>query len=179
MFLSVQTGTFVSHNKDFLFKPRGFHSIEEHNEAIIERHNSIVVPEDIVYCLGDCGFGTNLELVINYIKQLNGKKYLAIGNHDTDNKIKAYKEANLFEDIQFGYRIRFKKFEYLLTHYPTLVYNGDDPKPVWNIHGHDHDNIHFHSYGHNYDVSMEAHNCYPIALEEIHQEIKNKIKGEN
>ena len=172
MFLSVLTGTFVSHNKDFILNPRGFQSVEDHNETIIERHNSIVSPEDTVYCLGDCGMGTDIELIKNYISRLNGKKYLAIGNHDSEAKIKAYKEANLFEAIQFAYRIRYKKIEYLLTHYPTLVYNGNDPKPVWNIHGHDHDKNIFHDFGHNYDVCMEAHNCYPVSLEQIHADIK-------
>ena len=33
------------HNKEFLYKPRGFDSVEEMNEAIIERHN-VLVEED-------------------------------------------------------------------------------------------------------------------------------------
>lgn len=161
-----------NHGKDFLLNPRGFQTVEEHNEAIIERHNSVVTSEDTVYCLGDCGFGTDMDSVISYIKRMNGKKYLAIGNHDSEAKIKAYKEAGIFEAIQFAYRFRFKKYEYLLTHYPTLVWNGEDPKPVWNIHGHDHDTSIFHETGHNYDVCMEAHNCFPVSLERIHADIK-------
>lgn len=171
--MSVPTGTFVSHNKSFLYEPRGFSSIEEHNEQIIERHNSLVSPKDIVYVLGDCCFGIDYDKVIKYIKQMNGKKYLAIGNHDRDVKLKLYKEANLFEDIQFAYRICFKKYEYFLSHYPTIVSNKDDPKPVWNLHGHDHDFLTFHdNLDKNYDVCMEAHNCYPCLLDKIHTEIK-------
>lgn len=175
MAIFVASDWHLNHNKPFIYKARGFKNVQEHNEEIIKRHNSIVLPDDIVYILGDCSLGTNLEENIEYIKSINGKKYLAIGNHDTDAKIKAYKEANLFEDIQFAYRIRFKKYEYLMTHYPTLVSNGEDPKPVWNIHGHDHDFTIFHDYGHNYDVCMEAHNCYPISLDQIHQEIKASL----
>ena len=176
MFLSVLTGTLVSHDKEFILEPRGFQSVEEHNEAIIKRHNSMVSPEDIVYCLGDCGLGADMSSVIEYIRRMNGKKYLAIGNHDSEAKIKAYKEANLFEAIQFAYRIRYKKIEYLLTHYPTLVSNRSDPKPVWNIHGHDHDKNIFHDFGHNYDVCMEAHNCYPVSLEKINEDNKTLRK---
>ena len=175
MAIFVASDWHLNHNKPFIYKARGFKNVQEHNEEIIKRHNSIVLPDDIVYVLGDCSLGTNIEENIEYIKSMNGKKYLAIGNHDTDAKIKAYKEANLFEDIQFAYRIRFKKYEYLMTHYPTLVSNGEDPKPVWNIHGHDHDFTIFHDYGHNYDVCMEAHNCYPISLDQIHQEIKASL----
>lgn len=175
MAIFVASDWHLNHNKPFIYKARGFKNVQEHNEEIIKRHNSIVLPDDIVYVLGDCSLGTNIEENIEYIKSMNGKKYLAIGNHDSDAKIKAYKEANLFEDIQFAYRIRFKKYEYLMTHYPTLVSNGEDPKPVWNIHGHDHDFTIFHDYGHNYDVCMEAHNCYPISLDQIHQEIKASL----
>lgn len=162
-----------NHNKEFLLKPRSFTDVIEHNEAIVERHNSVVSPEDEVYVLGDCGFGTDIESVIAYIKRMNGHKYLIIGNHDSDAKIKAYREAGIFESIEYGHRMRFKKYEYLLTHYPTLVWNGEDPKPVWNLHGHDHDSIVFHDHlGHCYDVCMEAHNCYPTSMEQIHAEIK-------
>ena len=114
-----------------------------------------------------------MESVIAYIKRMNGHKHLIIGNHDSDAKIKAYREAGIFESIEYGHRMRFKKYEYLLTHYPTLVWNGEDPKPVWNLHGHDHDSIVFHEHlGHCYDVCMEAHNCYPTPMEQIHAEIK-------
>ena len=175
--MSVLTGTFVSHDKPFLYENRKFSSIEEHNEQIIERHNSLVLPEDTVYILGDCGFGTDYNKVIEYIQRMNGRKFLAIGNHDTDAKIAEYRKFNLFEDIQFAYRIRFKKYEYFLSHYPTIVSNKDDPKPVWNLHGHDHDSCIFHDYlTKNYDVCMEAHNCYPCLLDNIHNEIKERVR---
>ena len=169
------------HNKEFILKPRGFETVEEHNKAIIERHNSMVSPEDTVYVLGDCALGgaEGLQQAIECIRQMNGKKYLAIGNHDSDAKIEAFREAELFEAIQFAYRIRYRKCEYLMTHYPTMVWNKDDPKPVWNIHGHDHDETIFHETGHNYDVCMEAHNCYPVSLEQIHADIKAHRASQN
>ena len=34
------------HAKDFLWRPRGFSSVEEMNEGIIERWNLIVEPDD-------------------------------------------------------------------------------------------------------------------------------------
>jgi calcineurin-like phosphoesterase family protein len=156
------------------FENRPFALLSTMNEKMIKNWNDTVSDEDTVYVLGDCCFGgpEYMDQNIELIRQMNGKKYLAIGNHDTDTKIKMYKEAGLFEAIQFAYRIRFKKYEYLMTHYPTLVWNGEDPKPVWNIHGHDHDKSIFHDTGHNYDVCMEAHNCYPVSLEQIHADIK-------
>lgn len=43
----------IGHDKDFLYKPRGFDSIEQHDTAIVKRWNDIVTPDDTVYILGD------------------------------------------------------------------------------------------------------------------------------
>ena len=37
------------HNKDFLYKPRGFDNIEEHDDTVIENWNSVVSKDDTVY----------------------------------------------------------------------------------------------------------------------------------
>ena len=160
------------HDRPFIYEPRGFTNVEEHNSTIIANHNSIVGPEDEVYVLGDCGFGEDMSRVIELIRQMNGKKHLIIGNHDSDKKINLFKEANIFEDIQFGCRFRYKKIEFWLTHYPMDMGNYEDPKPVWNIHGHTHSKEKINE--RNYNVSPEAHNCYPISLDNIYKEIKEK-----
>ena len=45
--------TLVSHNRGFLYEPRGFSSIEEHDATIIENWNKIVKHNDCVFLLGD------------------------------------------------------------------------------------------------------------------------------
>ena len=83
------------HDKDFVWKARGFNFVEEMNEAIVEKHNARVTSEDTVYVLGDCALG-NTAIAIEYIKQINGHKVLIIGNHDTDQRIKTYVEEGIF-----------------------------------------------------------------------------------
>lgn len=162
-----------SHNKDFLLNPRGFDNSDEMNEEIVKRHNELVAPDDIVYCLGDVMLGGDFEKSAEYVKRMNGIKYLAIGNHDTDNKIKMYKEQNLFEDIQFGYRLRYKKKSIVLTHYPTLVENFDSAVKIVNIHGHTHNVASWNpDLPFCYNVCMEATNCKPILLDNILEEFK-------
>ena len=46
-----------NHDKAFIWKARGFEGVQEMNEAIIERHNTVVQPGDLVYCLGDACLG--------------------------------------------------------------------------------------------------------------------------
>jgi calcineurin-like phosphoesterase family protein len=57
-------------------------TIEEMNEGIVERHNSVVTPDDYVVFLGDVGMGKRSES-LQYVKRMNGRyKALICGNHD-------------------------------------------------------------------------------------------------
>lgn len=166
--------THFNHNKDFIWKSRGFNSVQEMNETIINNWNKVIKSDDIVYHLGDFIMG-DLSRGIDIIKQLNGKIRLAIGNHDTNARIIAFYNLHNFEDIQFGYRIKKGKRTFLLTHYPTLTGNFDNSK-TYSIHGHTHSNNAFCEYDMMYNVNCDAHNCNPILLEDA---IKNIINHKN
>jgi calcineurin-like phosphoesterase family protein len=163
-----------NHDKDFIWKARGFNSIQEMNEEIIKNFNSVVAPEDTVYILGDNMMGTDTDAGLAYLKRLNGIKYAAIGNHDTDARIEAYKKADIFADIQFGYRIKVKGKVYVLTHYPTVTANGEDLKVV-NLYGHTHqaESNFFEERPYMYHVGLDSHNCFPVDMETIITDIKN------
>ena len=68
------------HDKPFLYEPRGFTSITEMNEAIVERWNSVVQPNDLIYNLGDIALN-DVDRAIHYIRLLNGFQHLIKGNH--------------------------------------------------------------------------------------------------
>jgi len=69
---------------------------------------------------------------------------------------------------------KYGKKSFYLSHYPTLVANKDDKKFLWNLSGHTHSKNKF-EYGqyHVYNVAVDAHNCYPVSIEEIIKDIKN------
>ena len=96
----IISDTHFNHNKDFILQPRCFSTVEEMNEGIIERWNSLVQFNDIVYHLGDMALG-DINDAVPLIKRLNGKIRLAIGNHDTDAKLKIYSTISHIEIIQF------------------------------------------------------------------------------
>lgn len=165
------------HNKSFLYEPRGFANVEEMNKAIITNHNSVVNYEDDVYCLGDCVMN-NIEEGLRCIKQLKGKIHIIRGNHDTDNKIEEYAKCfNVVEicDIKIIKLSKTKRF--YLSHYPTLTGNFDfDKMPVWNLSGHTHSKEKFLSVKNNYsiyNVALDAHNNYPVSIEQIVNDINN------
>lgn len=166
-----------NHDKDFIWKKRGFSSVNEMNEAIVNNWNQTVSDDDIVYLLGDVAMGSDLQASLRLINKLKGKKYLAYGNHDTEARIKAFKTNRFFEDIQMGYRLKYKKHMFILTHYPTITANGDDLRVI-NLYGHTHqkDNF-FEDKSYMYHVGVDSHDCTPVLLETIVKEIKMK-KGE-
>ena len=168
--------THFNHDKNFIWEARGFQSVQEMNEAIVERWNSCIKPDDIIYHLGDVILG-ELEPGLEILKSLNGHIRLAIGNHDTESRLTAFK--NLFEDIQMGYRIKGQKGSCLmLSHYPQLT-NNTDHFYTYSIHGHTHSPNPFCEFPLMYNVNCEAHNCNPVALEDLLYDLKNHNQGQN
>ena len=170
------------HNQPFLYEPRGFKNINEMNETIIQRHNSIVSQEDDVIGRVDVMLNDN-EKGIEYINQLNGNLHIICGNHDTSARIKDYVNLKLNTEI-WGYATpyKYKKYNFYLSHYPTLTSNLDNDKPlkarIINLCGHSHTQDRWADWnkGLIYHVEMDAHDCYPILLDNIIEEIKNKIE---
>lgn len=156
------------HNKPFIYEARGFDNVYDMNEAIIERHNEVVDDKDVVYCLGDSMLGKDYMSGLECIKRLKGKLKLVIGNHDTDARLEMYRLCWNVKFVEFGYRIKVGKKSLWLSHYPQLVANFDENKPVYSIYGHHHSPEHFNpAIPHGFQVSMESNNCYPIELTEV------------
>ena len=165
----------LNHDKEFVWKDRGFNSVEEMNNIIINNYNSIVNNDDIVYILGDCCMGV-LEISVPLLAQLKGHKYLIIGNHDTERKIEEYKKYNIFESIEYGGRIKYKKKMFIFSHYPMLVGNASNEK-TWNLHGHTHQKHCFGTVPQCYHVGIDSHNCFPVLLDKIYEEINNNVEN--
>lgn len=159
--------THLNHDKLFIWEARGFTSVDEMNAAIIERWNAKVQSDDIVYHLGDFIMG-DLEAGMELVSQLNGHIRLAIGNHDTDARLQKFKE--IFDDIQFGYRVSNRRKTFLLTHYPQLTGNYDG-QPVFSIHGHTHSFDPFCEHELMYNVNCESQNCTPVLWEDMLRQI--------
>lgn len=174
----------LGHDRDFIWGARGFNSIEEHDEAIIKNWNSLVEPDDIVYCLGDLMLNDNAGGV-RKLNQLTGNIRILYGNHDTSTRIQLY---NNIRPTIFGYGLayllRHGGYNFYLSHYPTMTSNLDGDKPLKqrliNLCGHVHTQDKFKDMdkGIIYHVELDAQNNKPILLDDIIEDIKNYI-GEN
>ena len=134
------------HDRQFIWKARGFSSIEEMNEYIISTHNSLVQSEDDVYVLGDLMLG-NSSINIEYIKQLNGKLHIVRGNHDTDTRWEMYSQLPNVVEQSNAITFKYKQHHFYLSHYPTLTGNLEKEsltQMTLNLYGHTHQKEHFY-----------------------------------
>lgn len=159
------------HSKKFVWQSRGFDSVEEMNNEIIRRYNLFIKPSDTVYVLGDCMLKDN-QTGLTCLSMLTGHKYLAYGNHDSDSRIQLYKEYGIFEDIQFGYRFKYDKYTFWLSHYPMKMGNYKEKHPTWNLSGHTHKLDVINGDDCIYNVAMDAHNCFPVSIDQVVAEIE-------
>ena len=171
----------LCHDKEFVWKARGFNSVEEMNEAIVERFNSKVNPEDTLYILGDVMLNDN-EKAEQYLARINGKKIFIRGNHDTNPRVEIYKKYTN-EEIKWADVIKIKKRNIYLSHYPTYTANADDVpnKILLNFHGHTHQICNFTTNGfYMYHVGVDSHDCYPVLVDDIFEDIrKERESAEN
>ena len=166
-----------NHNKDFIYKERGFKDLESMNETLVQRHNALVRPDDIVYVLGDLVMG-NIYEGVQYIKRLNGHLRIIKGNHDTDNKVKILtSECNNIEWVSNALVHNISKTkDFFLCHYPVLCGDNISRHKMVSIHGHTHSKLIFpfsDSQMLMYNVAVDAHNSCPISQEEILVDLKN------
>lgn len=168
------------HNRDFLYKPRGFDNVQDMNRAIIHRHNCRVNWDDDIYVLGDCMLNDNDE-GRRCIARLGGRIHIICGNHDSDARKLIYNDIHNVVEVVDGKFLRNGKYHFYLSHYPCLTSNWDEDKPlkarVVNLCGHSHTKDHFADWdkGLIFHCEMDTNNCEPIPLEHIIKKIENKL----
>jgi calcineurin-like phosphoesterase family protein len=164
--------------------------LAEMNEAIIERHNSVVKKSSRVYDLGDVFLNITLEQALAIRKRLLGQYYLLEGNHDSvavemmkhgawlwvkDRKrIDVQIPAGLMDADQTKHKI-------LLSHYAHLTWHGSN-KGVWHLYGHSHSQLEGWKdriLGNmlSFDVGVDCWDFYPVSLEQVIEKMKPKIEA--
>ena len=171
----------LGHDRDFIWGPRGFNSVEEHDETIIKNWNELVSPDDEVWCLGDLMLGDNYT-GCQKLNQLAGTIYILAGNHDTSTRVQMY--ANLRPTILtmgLAYILKYQGYRFYLSHYPTIVGNYDADKPlkqrVIGLCGHSHvqDPFYDADKGLIFHVELDTNNNKPWLLDDIIEDIKSYI----
>ena len=167
------------HDREFVWKVRGYDSVQSMNLAQVQKWNEIVDDEDDVYALGDLMLGdpSNIE----FIKQLKGHIHIVLGNHDTANREKMYRELpNVVEIAEVGIRLKYKKHHFVLTHYPMLTGNLENEslkQMTLNLYGHTHQLTNFYNdMPFMYHVGVDSHDGVPVLLDDVIEEMYAKVK---
>lgn len=167
------------HNREFIWKVRGYNSVEHMNTRQVEKWNAIIDDDDDVYVLGDIMLGTTDN--IRYISQLKGRLHIVLGNHDTATRENLYKELpNVVEVAEVGIRLKYKKYHFVLTHYPMFTGNLEREslkQMSLNLYGHTHQLTNFYNdMPFMYHVGVDSHNGYPILIDDIIEEMNEKVR---
>ena len=169
----------LSHNKEFLYSPRGFSNVLDMNETIIKRWNSVVNDDDIVYVLGDVVFG-DLDKAKNNLQRLKGSIKLVLGNHDGTTKIEMYKTLPNIEILGYSSVLTYRKQHFYLSHYPTITSNFLEDKPLKsrtiNLCGHTHTKDPFFNWdqGLIFHVEVDSNDLYPWSIDKILELVTEK-----
>lgn len=177
------------HQNIIKYCARPFSGVNEMNQEMVRRWNSVVKPEDTVYYLGD--FSMAKRPVEFFGRQLHGKKHLIIGNHDRCHPRKqtaaavqaVYREAG-FVSFNVELTMQIADLEVLLNHFPYLAAEPDagyvvkhqDLRPknkgLWLLHGHVHEK--WKTKDRMINVGVDAWDFYPVPLPTIEALIRER-----
>lgn len=169
---------------------RPFDSVAEMNEALIDRWNSRVRPDDHVWVLGDVALGT-IANTLPLIGRLHGELHLIAGNHDRCwsglreawSWIPRYQAAG-FSTVQSFARTRIAGESVLLSHFP---YSGDHTDTErfaeyrlpdtgkWLLHGHVHTEWAIN--GRQINVGVDVRDFAPMHTDAVAEIITGSDRG--
>lgn len=112
----------LGHANIIRLSSRPYKDVDEMDNDLINRWNSVITDTDDIYIIGDLIFKTSKGYDY-YLKQLNGKKHLIVGNHD-HRMLKQKGISKYFESINDLLTITDNGKSIVLCHYPLAEWPG-------------------------------------------------------
>ena len=139
---------------------RPFASVAAMNEALVERWNETVGPDDVVWHLGDFAIRQRPAVVAGLLARLSGRKHLVAGNNDPP----ATLELDGWESVQPYAETAVGDVSLVLCHYPFRSWRGMGKGWV-NLHGHSHGRL--KPQPRQFDVGVDVWGFRPVTLDEV------------
>ena len=126
-----------------------------------------------------------IDLLKLYLKsilnRLNGNKILIRGNHDTDARWKLYATLPNVELIGWAEVIKYKKYQFYLSHHPTMTSNLEKAPHLRmhliNLYGHTHQpNKFYQDIPYLFHVGLDSNDCKPISIDDAIELMKEKTQ---
>lgn len=155
----------LGHKNIIKYCNRPFDSVDEMDNEIINRHNSIVTKEDTVIYGGDFTL-TKKGAAQNYIDRLNGKHIFLKGSHDHW----LPNNAPTIHELKIG-----KEYivicHYAMRRWARSHYNS------WQLFGHSHGQL--EPIGKQWDIGVDNNNFYPLSYDDIKTIMVTRPDNEN
>ncbi|MFA5024206.1 MAG: metallophosphoesterase [Patescibacteria group bacterium] len=149
---------------------RPFANVDDMDDAIIANHNACIKPNDMWYHNGDFCYGGPGK-AIEYLRRLNGQKFMIKGNHDKDLENDTVKPYYMWlKDyyelyVQDKDTVKGRQF-IVLSHYAMRVWNKSH-KLSWQLYGHSHASLPDDANLLSFDVGVDCHNFKPLSYYDI------------
>jgi calcineurin-like phosphoesterase family protein len=168
---------------------RPFTSVEEMDEALIDKWNAVVGKNDIVYHLGDVGFSNDTH-TLECVSRLRGHKRLISGNHDPvhpRHRKSAGRQRTwmqFFESVSPFEQVKIGSHEVMLSHFP---YVGDHTEGdrfaqfrlrdegLFLLHGHVH--TAWLMQGRQLNVGVDVNDFEPVPLDAVTEIVRHHFEA--
>lgn len=147
--LYVTSDTHFGHNKEFIYKKRGYENVQDMNESMIDTINTTVGKNGILLHLGDFCLNTTREEYNNIVRRFNIKSlWLMLGNHNSPiqssnceqmTKISEFNGKTHIRHLHYYYTFSCKKQSVVCFHFPLVTWDGES-NGSFCLTGHSHGN---------------------------------------
>jgi len=169
------------HKNIIKYTGRPYSCVEDMNSDIIQKHNSVVEPDDVWHCIGDFAFA-NIKKQTELLASLNGKKkILYLGNHDRSPSVML--DIGFDEVYRHSVDYEYAGIKFRISHYPFcpeeqagFIPKYKNRRPLvegcdWLICGHTHEK--WKILRNMVNLSVDVWNFYPTSIETIVQTVEN------
>jgi calcineurin-like phosphoesterase family protein len=134
--------------------------VEEMDEAMIEKWNSVIKKGDRVFHLGDFGFADRFELA-KIEKRLTGYITLIKGNHDKQ-EVESLFQGRIFD----VYWLKHSEKQIFMSHYAHRVWMNSH-YGSYHLYGHSHGLLPARDGYREMDVGVDANEFTPVSFDEV------------
>lgn len=145
----------LGHQRDFIWKARGYASADDHTYSVIQSINAHVEPNDILFMGGDLCLNTNIHKLHEYLELIQCQNFWMLwGNHNNPHEKSIYRlerDKMTPRGIREIYPLKYRNVTFLghycevsingqfiiLFHYPLLSWNHLSTG-AWALVGHEH-----------------------------------------
>lgn len=184
--LFVTSDTHFGHDKEFVYKARGYNNPQEMNEDMISIINKTVGVNGILLHLGDFCLNTTYTEYQDILSRLKVKEiWMLWGNHNnpiqrsyggTREQVCAWNRGIFIRYLGHYFTFRKGKKAFVCSHFPLQVWDAANDNSM-HIHGHCHGNLVTslveHKVGKILDVGWDVHSK-PLTMNEIESIMNSK-----